>query len=114
VVCEAFGLDLGVSRDLKEAPAFFGIYTAFIVIGAGIIMLPIKSLIETMMASQTLNGVLLPIILIVMLRLINDKRVMGKYVNGRKGNIISWAMVVTLIVLTGILVLVSVAPGVLG
>jgi Mn2+/Fe2+ NRAMP family transporter len=114
VVCEAFGLDLGVNRDLNEAPAFFGIYTVFIVVGAGIIMLPIKSLVETMMASQTLNGVLLPVILVVMLRLINDKRLMGRYINGRKGNIIAWAMVATLIVLTGILILVSVVPGTLG
>ncbi len=114
VVCEAFGLDLGVSRSFQEAPAFFSIYTAFIVLGAGIIMLPIKSLIETMMASQTLNGVLLPVILIVMLRLINDKRLMGKYVNGRKANILSWAMVITLIALTGILIVVTVAPGLLG
>lgn len=110
VVCEAFGLDLGVSRDFKDAPAFFGIYTAFIVLGAGIILLPVKSLVQAMLASQTLNGVLLPIILVVMLRLINDKRLMGKYVNSRAGNIVSWLMVGALIVLTAILVIVSVFP----
>ena len=114
VVCEAFGWESGVDRDLKEAPVFFGIYTALIVLGAGIILLPIKSLVQAMLASQTLNGVLLPVILIVMLRLINDKRLMGKFVNGRVFNIISWAMVIVLILLTVILVITSVFPGLLG
>ncbi len=113
-VCEAFGWESAVDRGLKEAPIFFGLYTALIVLGAGIILLPIKSLIDAMLSSQTLNGVLLPVILIVVLRLINDKGVIGKYVNGRIFNILSWAMVTVLIVLTGILVVGSVFPGVLG
>ncbi|MGB8648147.1 MAG: Nramp family divalent metal transporter [Anaerolineae bacterium] len=114
VVCEAFGFESGVNRELGEAPAFFGMYTALIILGAGIILLPIRSLIDAMLASQTLNGVLLPVILVVMLRLINDKRLMGKYVNGRIFNILAWTTVVILIALTGILVITSFFPGVLG
>jgi Mn2+/Fe2+ NRAMP family transporter len=114
VVCEAFGWESGVNRDWKDAPVFFFVYTALIVLGAGIILFPIKSLVETMLASQTLNGVLLPIILVTMLKLINDKRLMGEYVNGRIMNLLSWATVVILIVLTVILVVVSVLPGVFG
>ena len=114
LVCEAFGWETGVSRDLKEAPVFFGIYTTLIVLGAGIILLPIKSLVQAMLASQTLNGMLLPVILVVMLKLINDKRLMGKFVNGRVFNLISWAMVIVLILLTVILVVTSVFPGLLG
>ncbi len=114
VVCEAFGWESSVSRDWKDAPVFFGIYTAFIVLGAGIILLPIKSLIEAMLDSQTLNGVLLPVILIVMLRLINNKRLMGKYVNGRVFNVLAWATVIILIVLTALLVTTSLFPGLLG
>jgi Mn2+/Fe2+ NRAMP family transporter len=114
VVCEAFGWESGVSRDWTDAPAFFTIYTTLIVLGAAIILLPIRSLIEAMLASQTLNGVLLPVVLVVMLRLINDKRLMGKYVNGRVLNIITIASVAVLIALTLILVLTSVFPGLLG
>ncbi|MCX6028340.1 MAG: Nramp family divalent metal transporter [Chloroflexi bacterium] len=114
VVCEAFGWEAGVSRNLGEAPIFFTIYTALIVLGAAVILLPIKSLVQTMLASQTLNGVLLPVILIAMLSLINNKRLMGKYVNGRIFNALAWAMVVILIVLTAILVIASVFPGLLG
>ena len=114
VVCEAFGWESGVSRDWKDAPVFFFVYTALIVLGAAIILFPIKSLIDVMLASQTLNGVLLPIILVTMLKLINDKRLMGKYVNGRIFNILSWAMVIVLIALTVVLVITSTFPGLLG
>lgn len=111
VVCEAFGWEKGVSRSLRQAPVFFGTYTALIVLGAGIILLPIKSLIQAMLASQTLNGVLLPVVLLVMLQLINDRRLMGRHVNGPVLNAVTWAMVVVLIVLTLILVVTSLAPG---
>lgn len=110
VVCEAFGWEMGVSRSFKEAPIFFSVYTALIVLGAAIILLPIKSLIDAMLSSQTLNGVLLPIILIVMLKLINDKRLMGRYTNGRVFNILAWITVVIVILLTVVLVVVSFFP----
>jgi Mn2+/Fe2+ NRAMP family transporter len=113
VVCEAFGWEAGVSHSFKDARIFFSIYTALIVLGAAVVLLPLKSLIQTMMASQTLNGVLLPVILIVMLRLVNDKRRMGRWVNGRFFNGLSWAIVAALILLTVVLVLTSVFPNLL-
>lgn len=113
VVCEAFGWEAGISRNWREAPIFFIIYTALIVVGAAIILLPIKSLIQAMLASQTLNGVLLPFVLIVMLRLVNDRRLMGRFVNGRLANAISWGMVIVLVLLTVILVAASVFPNLL-
>ncbi len=106
-VCEAFGWENSVSRDLKDAPIFFGIYTALIVLGAAIILLPIQSLIQAMLISQTFNGVLLPVILIAMLVLINDKRLMGKFKNGRVFNILAWITAIVLIILAGILIVVT-------
>ncbi len=113
VACEAFGWEKGVDRGWREAPVFFSLYTAFIIVGALIILLPIKSLIQAMLASQTLNGVLLPVILIVMLRLINDRGLMGRFANSRIFNIIAWLMVAVLILLTVILILVTVFPNLL-
>ena len=105
VFCEAFGWESGVSRKIREAPAFFGIYTALIVIGAGIILLPLRSLVQVMMISQTLNGVLLPLILVVMLILVNNPQIMGRrFVNGRVLNGISIAVIVVLTGLTVMLV----------
>jgi len=109
-VCEAFGWENSVRRDLKDAPIFFGIYTALIILGAGIILLPIQSLIQAMMISQTFNGVLLPVILITMLVLINDKRLMGKFKNGRIINILAWTTTVILIILAAILIVVTFIP----
>ncbi|HET7375425.1 MAG TPA: divalent metal cation transporter, partial [Anaerolineae bacterium] len=114
VVCEAFGWEMGVSRSFKEAPIFFSIYTALIVVGAGIILLPVKSLVDAMLSSQTLNGVLLPVILIVMLRLINNKRLMGRHINGRLFNLLAWGTVIILIGLTVILIVTSWFPQLLG
>ena len=111
VVCEAFGWESGVDRRLREAPVFFGIYTTLIVLGAGIILLPIRSLIQAMLASQTLNGVLLPVILVVMLVLISDRRIMGRFANGRVLNLITGAMVVVLILLTLLLLALTLFPG---
>jgi Mn2+/Fe2+ NRAMP family transporter len=112
-VCEAFGWESSISHDWKDAPMFFGIYTALIALGAAIILLPIKSLIDAMMLSQTFNGVLLPVILITMLQLINNRSIMGKYVNGRIFNILAWVTVVILIVLAAILVITTFFPGVI-
>jgi NRAMP (natural resistance-associated macrophage protein)-like metal ion transporter len=114
VVCEAFGWEAGVNHGWRDAPIFFTVYTALIILGAGVILLPIQSLVKTMMASQTLNGMLLPIILIVMLRLINEKRLMGRWVNGRSFNILAWIIVAVLILLTIVLILVTLFPGFLG
>ena len=114
VVCEAFGWESGIDHKWKEAPVFFSLYTALIVVGAGIVLLPIRSLVEVMMASQTLNGVLLPIILIVMLSLVNNRQLMGRFANGRLSNILAYVIVAALIALTGILLVTTVAPGFLG
>ena len=68
-----------------------------IILGAGIILLPDVPLIKIMFYSQVINGILLPFILIFMLLLINDKRIMGDYVNGRLMNMVSWTTVIILI-----------------
>lgn len=114
VVCEAFGWEDKISRSWGEARIFFSLYTGLIVVGAAIILLPIKSLVQMMLASQTLNGVLLPVILVVMLPLINSRRLMGSMVNRRAFNVLAWVIVVILIVLTVLLVITTFVPGLLG
>jgi len=109
-VCEAFGWENSISRNWKEAPVFFSIYTTLIILGAGIILLPIQSLIRAMMISQTFNGLLLPVILITMLVLINDRRLMGSHTNGKLFNILAWITVVILIILALILIVVTFSP----
>jgi Mn2+/Fe2+ NRAMP family transporter len=113
-VCEAFGWESGLQREFREAPVFFTIYTSFIVLGSAIILLPIQSLIQTMIVSQTFNGLLMPVILVVMLILINDQRLMGKFKNGRVFNWFSWIMAIILIILAVFLVIITLFPGLIG
>ena len=109
-VCEAFGWENSISYNWKEAPVFFGIYTMLIILGAGIILLPIQSLIQAMMISQTFNGLLLPVILITMLVLINDQRLMGKFTNSPFYNFLAWLTVFILIFLAIILIILTFWP----
>ena len=103
-VAEAFGWESGVGKSFREAPLFYGLYTALIVLGAGTIMfVPESKLIGIMLFSQAANGVLLPLILVLMLKLINDKSLMGEYVNSRGKNIAVWAQAIVMIILAATL-----------
>jgi len=106
-VCEAFGWEKGVDRNFKQAPEFISIYTMMIVAGAAFILWPKAPLITIMIMSQAINGILLPVILIFMMLLINDRRVMGLYTNGPVYNFIAWVTTAALILLSVILVIVT-------
>lgn len=108
---EAFGWESGINKTFREAPQFLGFYTAFILIGAGIIMIPNVPLIKIMFLSQTINGILLPIVLIIMLKLVNDRELMGEYINSKRMNIIIWFTVAILILLTVMLLVTSMVLG---
>jgi NRAMP (natural resistance-associated macrophage protein)-like metal ion transporter len=98
-ICEAFGWESSLNRKFLEAPQFYGLYSLMVFLGAGIILLPGPPLIAIMYYSQVINGAVLPIILVFMLLLINDKRIMGAYTNGPVMNIVAW---LTVAILTGL------------
>jgi len=89
-VCEAFGWERGINQDVQEAPIFYGLYTGIIVIGAAAVLLPGIPLVPVMWLSQVVNGLLLPVILALMIRLANNRRIMGNHVNGRLSNALAW------------------------
>ena len=62
---------------------------------------------EILLFSQVINGILLPVILVLMLLIINDKRIMGDYVNSKWYNIIAWLITVIITILVIILVVSS-------
>jgi NRAMP (natural resistance-associated macrophage protein)-like metal ion transporter len=107
-LCEAFGIEAGIDKSWGEAPAFYWLYTILIAIGAGFILIPEISLIAVMFWSQVINGVMLPFVLIFMLLLINNRDLMGNYVNRWVYNLISWVIVVIMIVLTLLMVVTSI------
>lgn len=99
-VCEAFGFEAGIDKQWNEAKEFYILYTGILIIGAVIILFPNAPLIQISLWSQVLNGMLLPIVLICMILLVNNKKIMGEYVNKPINNIIGWGAVICLIVLT--------------
>lgn len=108
--CEAFGFEHGVSKTYEEAPVFFGLYTVLIIVGAGMVLWPDLSLYTVMLTSQVVNGILLPPILIFMVLIASDKNIMDEYANSRGYNILVWIITLTLIGLTLLLLLATVAP----
>jgi len=109
-VCEAFGWESGVDKSFADAPLFISIYTFSILAGVLIVLIPRISLISIMLISQDVNGILLPVILIFMLLIINDKSVMGSYTNKPWFNVVAWATVVVVIALTLALLIFSLFP----
>jgi Mn2+/Fe2+ NRAMP family transporter len=105
-ISEAFGFEKGVSSSFREAPIFLGVFTFLVVLGATVAMIPGLSLIHVLIVTQVINGVLLPIILIVVLKLVNNRELMGAHVNGPLYNIAAWLTTIIVSVLS-ILVIIS-------
>lgn len=93
-VCEAFGWERGVDNQFREAPMFFGLYTGMIALGTVIVLVPSIPLFPLMWLSQSLNAMLIPIILVLMLKLVNDRKIMGDWTNSRLGNVLAGGMTI--------------------
>ncbi len=93
MLSESLGFERGVSRSWQEAPIFMGVFTVLIVFGAVIALIPGLPLISVLVGVYVINGLLLPIELLAIVSLINNKEIMGKYVNGRFHNLLVWAIV---------------------
>lgn len=99
-VCEAFGFERGVDHRLRDAPIFYSLYLALIAIGSAIVIVPGAPLLGIIFYSQVFNGALLPIVLLLMLLLINNKRLMGRWTNNLAFNVIAWSTAVIVGALT--------------
>lgn len=106
-VCEAFGFEAGINKKFHEAPQFYILYTAILVIAAIIILIPHAPLIKITIWTQIINGILLPVVLICMIFLVNNKDIMGEYVNNRWSNFVGWGTVVLLCSLSMLLLILS-------
>ena len=90
-VCEGLGVESGVDKTFREAPFFYWLYTLLIAGGAAtVLILPNAQLINFAILSQVLNGVLLPVVIILMLMLINRDDLMGEHKNSHLWNIVAW------------------------
>jgi len=99
-ICEAFGWESGIDKKWGEAKQFYSLYTLIVALGAGVVLIPHLPLLQIMLFSQVVNGMLLPFILIFMLLLINKEKLMGPHRNGPWFNGIAWGTTAIMIVLT--------------
>ena len=111
-VAEAVGVERSVSKTFREAPLFMGLFTALIVIGASVALLP-GNLISLLINMQVVNGLITPIILIFILILANRRSVLGNAANGPKLKAAALVCVAVIAVLA-VVVLVQTVAGWLG
>lgn len=109
-VCEGLGLESGVDHDFDEAPTFYWMYTLLIVLGAGVVLVPDFPIVPMILLSQILNGILLPIVMIFIVKLVNRRDLMHEWTNGPIYNLVAWAAVVIMIGLTVLLAAFSIFP----
>jgi Mn2+/Fe2+ NRAMP family transporter len=99
-VTESLGWGGGLGRRVREAPLFIGVYTAVVVVSALVILLSRVPPLVLIFISQVINGILLPVVLVLMLRLVNKRRLMGDFVNSPLYNLLAWATVVIVTILS--------------
>ena len=103
-VCEAFGFEAGINKRIREAPQFYALFGLIMVVSVIVILIPGAPLIKITIWTQVLNAVLLPVVLLSMIRMINNKKIMGTHVNNVFQNAVGWSTTLILIGLTLLLV----------
>jgi NRAMP (natural resistance-associated macrophage protein)-like metal ion transporter len=112
-ISEALGFEKGVSRSFREAPTFLGTFTFLVAVGALIAVIPNLPLIRVLLVTQVINGLLLPVVLFAVLRLVNDREIMGSHVNGPLYNVAAWLTVVVVTALSLLYLFVTIFPNVI-
>ena len=114
-IAEAFGWERGVGHTFKEAPQFLFLYTFIIVVGAGTtLFVPSDSLVFVLNLPNIVGGMLLPLVLVLIILLCNDRRLMGRYVNSHLFNVIAWLTTIIMTVLTLLIILSTFFPALFG
>ena len=80
-ISETVGVERSLSRKLREAPFFYGLFTVQLVIGAAVALLP-GNAVSLVINAQVLNGFITPILLAYILILANRRSVLGDAANG--------------------------------
>lgn len=109
-ISEALGFEKGVSRSFREAPIFLGTFTFLVAVGAFIAIVPNLPLIRVLLVTQVINGLLLPFVLFAVLRLVNNRELMGRHVNGPIYNIAAWLTAIVVTILSLLFIAISIFP----
>jgi Mn2+/Fe2+ NRAMP family transporter len=110
VVCEAFGAERSVQARFHEAPLFFTLFIGLLAVGAGIMLIPGVPISGVAIGTQVLDGILLPVLLVFIIVLANDRRLLGRRRNGPVNNAVAIVLASVMSVLTTMLVVTSFLP----
>jgi Mn2+/Fe2+ NRAMP family transporter len=99
-ITEAFGWERGLDNSRKEAPVFYGLYLAVVFIGVLVVLIPGIPLFPLMWLSQSMNAILLPVLLILLLKLANDPELLGSWVNKKSQNILTLSLTLLITMIT--------------
>jgi len=110
-ICEAFGWERSVNKGPREAPVFFGLFGGLLAFGAAAVLIPGVPLLLLIMLPNVVGGLLLPIILVLALKLVNDRRIMGRRANSRRQNLLGGAAAAMMMALTALYIAVIVLTG---
>ena len=109
-ICEAFGFEAGIDKRVEDAPQFYSLFAFILIVGVLVILFPNAPLIQITIWTQVINAMLLPVVLISMIKIINNTEIMGDKVNNKLQNIVGWSTTIVLIILTTLLLITSVMP----
>jgi len=99
-LCEAFGWERGLDQRTREAPMFYGFFIGIIALSVVVVLIPGIPLFPLMFLSQSLNAILLPVLLVLVLKLANDRKIMGDWTNGRVHNVLVTGLTVFIAAIT--------------
>lgn len=111
---EVFGWRHSLNARLGDAPWFYGIYAACVIIAAAVVLIPGAPLDTIALSVQVIATLLMPPALLLMLLLLNDRELMGARVNGRLTNAVAVTIVLALLALNTAYALTVLFPGFLG
>ncbi len=104
-ICEAFGFERGLNRTPREAPVFYSLFGIIVTISTLIVLVPKMPLFSIMLLSQSMNAILLPVLLVLLLKLANDQSLMGNWTNKRLGNFLAITLTALISLVTLVLLI---------
>ena len=90
IFCETFGWKGGLDHTFSEARTFYSIIIVSLLVGLSLGYIGISP-IQALIYSAVLYGLTAPVLIAIILHICNNQKVMGKFTNSKKSNILGFA-----------------------
>ncbi|MHB8334369.1 MAG: NRAMP family divalent metal transporter [Acidimicrobiales bacterium] len=109
---DMFGAKHSLHRSWRDAKFFYGMFSAMVILAAGIVIIPGAPLGLITTSVQALAGVLLPSATVFLLLLCNDREVLGPWVNRLWLNVVASIIVGVLLMMSLVLMMTTMFPNI--